>query len=73
MAQSHDSKFTTVGGWSLNLCNASELIGKYIKYYATASLTITQQQKAKTQVNAFTVMMAAFRANAELPVVTCKR
>ena len=72
MAQSHDLKFITVGDWNLNLCSAAELIGKYIKYYVTASLTIyTQQQPAKTQVNAFAVMMAASRAaskaNTELP------
>ena len=73
MAQSHDSKFITVGDWNLNLCSSAELIGKYVKYYVTASLTITQQQPAKTQVNAFTVMMAASRAvskaNAELTLV----
>ena len=62
MAQSHDSKFVTVGEWNLNLCSAAELIGKYIKYYVTTSLTITQQQPAKTQVNAFAVRMAASRA-----------
>ena len=39
----------------------------------TATLTITQQQPAKTQVNAFTVMKAASRTaskvNAKLPLV----
>ena len=69
MTQSHDSKFITVGDWNLNLCSSAELIGKYVKYYVTASLTITQQQPAKTQVNAFTAMMAASKANAELTLV----
>ena len=49
MAQSHESKFITVGDWNLNLCSATELIGKYIKYCVATSLTITQQQPAKTQ------------------------
>ena len=66
MAKSHDSKFVTVSDWNLNMCSAAELIGKYIKYYMTTSLTITQQQPAKTQVNAFAVMMAASKANTEL-------
>ena len=61
MAQSPDSKLVIVGDHSLNLCNAAELVGKYIKYYMRTSVTITQEEPAKTQVNAFEVTMAASR------------
>jgi len=54
------------------MCSAAEVIGKYIKYYVTTSQTITQQQPAKTQVNTFAVMMAASKANAELPPVNVR-
>ena len=74
MAQSQESKFVTVGDFTLNLCSAAELIGKYVKYYVTGSVTITQQESSKAPVNAFAVMMAASRAaskaSSEMPFVT---
>lgn len=47
MAQSHDSKFITVGDFNLNLCSAAELIGKYIKYYVIASVTISNRNQLR--------------------------
>ena len=76
MAQSQESKFFTVGDFTLNLCSAAELIGKYVKYYVTCSVTITQQESSKAPVNAFAVMMvasrAASKASAEMPFVTVR-
>ena len=59
-----------MGDHSLNLSNAAELVGKYIKYYVRTSVTITQEEPAKTQVNAFNVMMAASRICAILNACT---
>ena len=62
-----------MGDHSLNLCNAAELVGKYIKYYVRTSVTITQEEPAKTQVNAFEVMMAALRICAtQLPITNAR-
>ena len=69
MAQSLDSKLVVVGDHSLNLCNATKLVAKYIKYYVRTSMTITQEEPAKTQVNVFEVMMAISRICAtQLPI-----
>ena len=74
MAQSLDSKLVVVGDHSLNLCNAAELVGKYIKYYVRTNVTITLEEPAKTQVNAFEVMMAASRicATQQLPITNAR-
>ena len=68
MAQSQQSKFVTVGDFNLNLCSAADLIGKYVKYYVTDSVTITQQEPSKAPVNAFAAMMAASRAASKASV-----
>ena len=62
MAQSLQSKLVVVGDHSLNLCNAAELAGKYVKYYVRKNVPITPEEPEKTQVNAFEIMMAASRA-----------
>ena len=59
MVQSLESKLVVVGDHSLNLCSAAELVGKYVKYYVRTS--VTQEEPANTQMNAFEVMMAALR------------
>ena len=58
MGQSLESKLVVVHDNTLNLCSA-ELVGKYVKYHVRTSLTIIQEEPAKTQVNTFKVMMAA--------------
>ena len=70
MAQSLQSKLVLVGDHSLNLCNAAELVGKYVKYYVRKSEPVTPEgpektgaeEPEKTGVNAFEIMMAASRA-----------
>lgn len=62
MAQSLQSKLVLVGDYSLNLCNAAELVGKYVKYYVRKSVPVTPEEPEETRVNAFEIMMAASRA-----------
>jgi len=64
MAQLLESKLVVVGDHSLNLCNAAELVGKYVKYYMRKSMPITREEPERTQVNAFEIMMAASRVSA---------
>jgi len=58
MLQSQESKPVVVGNHNLNLCSAAELTGKYVKYNARAdvSVTITQQELAKSPPNAFEII-----------------
>ena len=77
MAKSVESKFVTVGDYSLNLCSAADLTGKYVKYYVECSSDETSEETTEEAIrnptNAFTMMMTSTAALPTSPPCVTER